>query len=296
MFESIWESVQSWFLTTCVRVLIILAGTWLVWWILRLGTSRLKTRLAADAKDPEAEKRVTTLVTILHGAAVVILIVTAAMVVVSHLGLNLGPLLATAGIGGLAIGFGAQNLVRDVISGFFILLEDQVRVGDVVQLNGQGGLVEAVTLRHIRLRDLGGTVHYFPNGNIDRVSNMTKQFSYYVIDLGIAYGEDTDEVASHMTRVVEEMRAESPWSADILEPLEVLGVDRFEDSAVILRARIKTKALKQWACGREFNRRIKKALDLAGIELPFPHRTLYWGGQTAGETPAMASAPAESEP
>ncbi|MFC1573385.1 mechanosensitive ion channel family protein, partial [Candidatus Eisenbacteria bacterium] len=149
------------------------------------------------------------------------------------------------------------------------------------------GLVEEVTLRHIRLRDLSGTVHYFPNGSIDRVSNMTKQYSFHVIDLGVAYKEDTDAVVETMRRVVDEMRGESPWSASILEPLEVLGVDRFEDSAVVIRARIKTVALQQWAAGREFNRRIKKAFDTAGIEIPFPHRTVYWGQGKQGDPAAL---------
>jgi moderate conductance mechanosensitive channel len=294
VFALEWPMIETWLVTTGLRVLLMLLLTWGLWWLLRISTGRLKGRLLAKKSDPEAERRVTTLTTILRGAGGFVLLVTAGMVIISQLGVKLGPMVAAAGIGGLAIGFGAQNLVRDVISGFFILLEDQVRVGDVVQLNGQGGLVEDITLRHIRLRDLAGTVHYFPNGSIDRVANMTKQFSFYLIDFGVAYREDTDEVFGVMRTVVDQMRAEEPGSVDILEPLEILGVDRFADSAVILRARIKTRPLRQWATGREFNRRLKKALNAADIEIPYPHQTIYWGEHKGGQ-PAKLHVVQESD-
>ncbi len=278
-----WPVIQGYLLTTGLRILLVLVITWILWWVLRVGTGRFQRHMRPRKVDPDAERRIATLTNILRGAGGIALFATAGMVIISQLGVKLGPMIAAAGIGGLAIGFGAQNLVRDVISGFFILFEDQVRVGDVVKLDGQGGLVEDVTLRHIRLRDLNGTVHYFPNGTITRVSNMSKQFSYFLIDFGVAYREDTDEVFAVMERVVEEMRAEETWTKDILEPLEILGVDRFADSAVILRARIKTQPLRQWATGREFNRRFKKALDTAGIEIPYPHQTIYWGEHKSGK-------------
>ncbi|MBD3237591.1 MAG: mechanosensitive ion channel [Candidatus Eisenbacteria bacterium] len=280
-----WPAVRDWLVSTGVSILLVLVLTYVAMQVLRFGIRQFRRRYEARHADPESVKRVTTLARILRGGGMAILFLVSGMMILTQLGIKMGPVLAAAGIGGLAIGFGAQNLVRDVISGFFILFEDQVRVGDVVQLNGQGGLVEAVTLRHIRLRDLSGTVHYFPNGTIDRVSNMTKEFSYYMIDMGVAYREDVDEVAAVMQRVAEEMRGEEPWSADILEPLEVLGLDKFADSALVVRARIKTVALRQWAAGREFNRRLKKAFDAAGIEIPFPHRTVYWG-QAKDGTPA----------
>jgi small conductance mechanosensitive channel len=272
-----WETMRLWLVTTGLRILLVLILTWVASRLVKLAVGRFRDRLKERSPDLETAKRADTLCAILRGVALVVLLAVCGMVVITQLGVNLGPLLAAVGIGGLAIGFGAQNLVRDVISGFFILLEDQVRVGDVVQLDGQGGLVEAVTLRHIRLRDLAGTVHYFPNGSIGRVANMTKEFSYYVIDMGIAYREDADRVMEVMRRVADEMRGEEPWSLDILEPLEVLGVDKFADSAMVIRARIKTRPIRQWAAGREFNRRIKKAFDEARIEIPFPHRTLFWG-------------------
>lgn len=285
MLSNAWDLIHPWLVSTGLPILLVLVLTWIGARIVRLAIDRFRNRFKARHTDAESGKRADTMANVLNGAALIFLLTMAGMIILMQLGVKLGPMIAAAGIGGLAIGFGAQNLVRDVISGFFILLEDQVRVGDVVQLNGQGGLVEAVTLRHIRLRDLSGTVHYFPNGAIDRVSNMTKVYSFYIIDMGVAYREDVDEVAAVMTRVVDEMLAEEPWSRDILEPLDVLGVDKFDDSAVVIRARIKTRALRQWAAGREFNRRIKKAFDAAGIEIPFPHRTVYWGEAKDG-TPA----------
>ncbi len=285
MPEISWEPIREWLMTTGIRIAIVVILTWIATWAMRALVFSFGSRYKTRHPDTESTKRVDTLSNILRTGSLILILGVAGMVILSQVGVKLGPVIAAAGIGGLAIGFGAQNLVRDVISGFFILLEDQVRVGDVVQLNGQGGLVEAVTLRYIRLRDLTGTVHYFPNGTIASVANMTKEFSYYLIDMGVAYREDVDEVSQVMRRVVEEMRGESPWREDILEPLEVLGVDRFADSAVVVRARIKTKTLRQWATGREFNRRVKKAFDEAEIEIPFPHRTVYWGEAKDG-TPA----------
>ena len=282
MLESNWEAMRLWLVTTGLRIALVLVLSWIATRVLAFGIRRFQAGIR-ERHDGEAVKRTDTLSSVLRGVGLVTILVTSGMVILSQLGVKLGPIIAAAGIGGLAIGFGAQSLVRDVISGFFILFEDQVRVGDVVSIDGQGGLVEAVTLRHIRLRDLSGTVHYFPNGSISRVSNMTKEFSYYLVDMGVAYKEDLDEVAALMARVLDEMRGESPWREDILEPLEVLGVERFDDSAVVVRARIKTHPLKQWSAGREFNGRIKKAFDAAGIEIPFPHRTVYWGESKRGD-------------
>lgn len=284
--EAAWESVRSWLLSTGLQILLVVVLAWVVTRLLKVGINRFRDIQRKLDPAPDVSKRVDTLTRILYRTAVVIIVIVAALVVLSHLRIKLGPVIAAAGIGGLAIGFGAQSLVKDVISGFFILLEDQVRVGDVIQIDGQGGVVETVTLRYVKLRDLSGTVHYIPNGSIGKISNMTRDFSYYLIDMGVAYREDADEVMGIMKRTVEEMRAEEPWNGDILEPLDVLGVDKFADSAVVIRARIKTRPIRQWAAGREFNRRIKMAFDSAGIEIPFPHRTVYWGEHKDG-TPAM---------
>jgi small-conductance mechanosensitive channel len=184
---------------------------------------------------------------------------------------------AGGGIAGLAVGFGAQNLVRDLINGFFAVLENQVRVGDVAVITGTGGLVEAATYRTVVLRDLAGTVHVFPHSAVTSLANMTKGSSAYVLDLGAAYGEDTDRVIAVMRRVGEELRTDPAHGRRILEPIEILGVDDFRDSAVMIKARWKTLPLEQWTVGREYRRRLKKALDAEGIEIPFPHRSISVG-------------------
>jgi small-conductance mechanosensitive channel len=198
-----------------------------------------------------------------------------------ELGFDVGPILAGAGVVGLAVGFGAQNLVRDMITGLFMLIENQVRVSDVAIINGTGGLVEEVNLRTTVLRSLDGTVHVFPNGTINTLSNMTREYSYHVFDLGVAYKEDVDRVMEVITDVGRELEAAEPYSEYIIQPLEILGVDKFGDSEVVIKGRIKTQPIQQWAVGREFNRRIKRRFDEEGIEIPFPHRSLYFGEASA---------------
>jgi moderate conductance mechanosensitive channel len=224
---------------------------------------------------------------VIHITLNVVILAVSAAVVLGEIGVKIGPILAAAGVIGLAVGFGAQNLVQDVISGFFILLEDQIRVGDVIQTAGKGGLVEKVNLRMVVLRDLHGNVHYIRNGKIDIVTNMTRDFSRFVFDIGVAYREDVDEVIEVIKAIDEEMRADPVFGPDILEPIEILGLDRFADSAVIVRARTKTKPIKQWNVGREFNRRIKKRFDELGIEIPFPHQTVYFGQAKDGSAAPM---------
>ena len=207
--------------------------------------------------------------------------------ILGEVGIEIGPIIAAAGVVGLAVGFGAQSLVKDIISGFFILLEDQIRVGDVVQIAGKGGLVEKVNLKMTILRDLAGNVHYVPNGTIDVVTNMTKDFSRYVFDIGVAYREDVDEVIEVIKQVDESLRNDPAFEKDILEPIEILGLDQFADSAVVIKARTTTKPIKQWSVAREFNRRLKKAFDEQDIEIPFPHVTLYAGQPKEGQAPPI---------
>lgn len=202
--------------------------------------------------------------------------------ILSEMGVDLKPLLAAAGLGGLAIGFGAQSLVKDLISGFFILWENSVRIGDVVEVAGVVGVVEEVELRTIKLRDLSGNLHVVPNGVIDKVKNLTKDYSYSVIDIGVAYRENVDEVMGVLQDIAEDVRRDSRFADDILEPLEMLGVDQFKDSAVIIKCRIKTEPHKQWRVGREMNRRIRNAFDAKGIAIPFPYQPSYWGEPKKG--------------
>jgi small conductance mechanosensitive channel len=209
------------------------------------------------------------------------------VVVLDQLGVNINPVLAGAGIVGLAVGFGSQTLVKDLINGLFILFEESARVGDWAEAGNKSGHVEAIGLRTMRLRDLHGNVHVVPNSTIDTVTNLTKEFSRYVLDVGVAYKEDVDEVIGIMKEIGEEMKNDPDYGEDMLEPLEIFGLDRFEDSAVVIRARLITRPFRQWALGREFNRRLKKVFDQRGIEIPFPHQTVYMGEPKEGLAPPL---------
>jgi small conductance mechanosensitive channel len=246
---------------------------------LRVGLGRLESLLIKAGKRTEVvpgatQQRVATLIGLLRTIALVGLWSVVVIVTLDQIGLNITPILAGAGIIGLAVGFGAQNLIRDLISGFFLVLEDQVRVGDVAIVNGTGGLVEAITFRTILLRDLSGVVHVFENGTINTLANMTKEWSGYLMDIGVAYKEDTDQVVAVMRRVDEELRQDPVLGPMILEPIEIFGVDDFAESAVIIKARLKTRPIEQWSVGREYRRRLKKAFDAEGIEIPFPQRSI----------------------
>jgi len=272
----------GWALTHGARIIVIVlavfAGHLLLRYLLRRFIGRL---LHGEAEGSEKEKRAQTLAGVLSMAGAIVLFTVGVLTVVSELGIDIKPVLASVGIGGLAIGFGAQSLVKDLIAGFFLLMENQIRVGDVVRAAGQGGMVEKVGLRALVLRDLGGNRIVIPNGEIGQVTNMTYQFSRYVFDIGVAYQEDVDRVMEVMKRVGESMQRDPEYGELITEPLEIFGLDSFGDSAVVIRARITTKPIKQWAVGREYNRRLKKAFDQEGIEMPFPHRTVYLGRDEA---------------
>jgi small conductance mechanosensitive channel len=199
----------------------------------------------------------------------------AGLMIGREFGMDIGPILAGAGIAGLAVGFGAQSLVKDFFSGFFLLVEDQVRVGDVIRAGGQAGLVERMTLRATTLRDLSGTLHVIPNGHIDTVSNMTYGWSRALLEIGVSYNEDVDHVFAVMRRMGRELREDPEYAPLITDDIEILGLDEFGDSALVIKAFIKTEPLKQWTVAREYRRRLKRAFDTEGIEIPYPHRTLY---------------------
>lgn len=284
----------EWLSTSGLRVLIIGCVMMVLLVILKRGMVRFRRLYEGTLPSPAQVKRADTLTHVVGDVARVVVLAVGGMMLLSEVGVNLGPLLAAAGLGGLAIGFGGQSLVKDVISGFFILLEDSIRVGDVVEVAGVGGVVEEVKLRTITLRDLSGNVHIVPNGVIDKVKNMTKLYSFYLFEVGVAYREDVDEVMALLKSIAEELRADPGFADDILEPLEMLGVDQFADSAVIIKCRIKTLPIKQWRVGREMNRRIKKTFDAKGIEIPFPHQTIYWGEPKQGTPPPVYVAGLES--
>jgi small-conductance mechanosensitive channel len=278
------------FVQASLAVALIIGAAYVGLRLLRLGFNRLEALLVRAAGVAEvvpgtATKRVRTLKSVLWTIVVGLVWFVAVLTTLGQIGVNVTPILAGAGIVGLAIGFGAQNLVKDLVSGFFLILENQVRVGDVAVINGTAGLVEAISFRTIVLRDEAAVVHVFPNGSITTLSNMTKDWSAYVISVNVAFREDPDRVVDVMRRVAEEMYAEPTYKPAMLEPIEIFGVDGFTESAVIIKARLKTLPLQQFNIGREYRRRLKKAFDAAGIEMPLAQR-----GVRMGETSQPASA------
>ena len=244
-------------------------------------------RYLARSADGEVKlsARAKTLLPLLRKVLLIVVSTIVVLIILSEIGVNIGPLLAGAGVLGLAIGFGAQTLVKDVITGVFILAEDQFAVGDVVRVNDKAGSVEEITIRTIRIRDLGGNVHMIPFSSVGMVENMTKDFSRYVFDVGIAYRESVDDVIDVLRELGAEMEADDYYGKLINKPIEIMGLDKFADSAVIVRARLTTKPIKQWEVGREFNRRMKRRFDELGIEIPFPHQTIYFGEEKGGGAP-----------
>ncbi len=270
---------------TVASVFGILLVTFLIWEIANSLIENSLTKKDANGTDLEASARTRTLLTVARKALAIVLTVVSALMVLSEIGVNIGPLLAGAGVLGLAVGFGSQKLVQDVITGVFILLEDQIAVGDVIDLGGKAGVVEAVSIRTVRLRDVSGTVHTIPFSAISTVSNKTKDFSFSVMEVGVAYRESVDHVMAVLKEIGAELQLDPEYGPKILEPLDVLGVDAFADSAVVIKARIKTVPTKQWWVGREFNRRMKNKFDELDIEIPFPHQTVYFGVDKHGQAP-----------
>jgi len=273
------KQVASWLTTSGIKIVGILLGLlilfqmskWVVRWMEKI----------IPEKDPlqaaEAKKRAQTLGKTLRHALLILFLIVGLLTILGELGIQLGPLLATAGIGALAIGFGAQSLVKDVISGFFIILENQYRIGDVIEVSGVSGLVESVGLRTTALRDLEGRVHIIPNGEIKIVSNLSKEWARSVLDVGVSYREDVDRVIELLSQIGKEMAAEDPFKSAILEPFQILGVERFGESELIIRMVVKTAPLRQWEVGRELRRRIKTQFDAHGVEMLRPHSVLLWG-------------------
>jgi len=279
-----WISAISWgaVLARAFRIAAILIVAYLGWHLIKRVLNRVeniwaKHKNGGDESAQEAMKRFSTVFQLLRGTIITIIIIITALVMLREIGYDITPILASAGIVGLAISFGAQSLFRDIICGIFMLLESQVRIGDVAIINGQAGIVQHVHLRTTVLRDLSGVVHVFPNGGITSLSNMTYEWSAYVLKIGVAYKEDVDHVMQVMNEVGQQMTEDPEYGALMISDLEMAGVDEFADSAVIIKARLLTKPLSQWKVGREYNRRIKKRFDQEGIEIPFPHRTIYWG-------------------
>ena len=272
------NTLAQWLLTNGTRIIAIVVGALVAIWIIRIFVHKSKKRIGdPDRIGIERAKRTETLARLVETTLRVVILLAALLMILKQAGIEIGPLLAGAGIVGLAVGFGAQSLVKDVIGGFFILLENHMNVGDIVEIAGSAGVVETINLRVTVLRDLEGRVHIVPNGEIGVVTNMTKEYSQAMIEIGVAYKEDVDSVIGVLEEVAETMRKGGAYSELILDPLEVLGLDSFGDSSINIKVRMKTIPGKQWVVAREFRKRVKKTFDEKGIEIPFPHLTLYIG-------------------
>jgi len=242
-----------------------------------------KIRIASEI----GQRRLKTLMPVIDNGIKVAVVFVGGILVLKYLGVDVGPILAGAGIVGLAVGFGAQAFVKDLINGLFIILEEAFHVGDYVEMAGKSGVVEMIGIRTTKLRDLRGNLHIIPNSSIELITNMTRDYSMTLIEIGVAYKEDVDQVMEILRTLGEEMMNEPQWGNDMLEPIEILGLDRFEDSQVVITLRIKTRPRRQWAVKREFLRRVKKRFDQLNIEIPFPHITLFMGTDKEGKAPPM---------
>jgi small conductance mechanosensitive channel len=269
-------ALQGWLLGSGLRLVLIVLFSVVLIRVTSLLVTRFEHEIAhgSGVDALERAKRVKTLGAVITKTVTTVITGVAMLMILELFSIDITPVLTGAGILGLAVGFGAQTLVRDVITGFLILLENQVRVGDVAAINGTGGLVEQINLRTIVLRDYDGTVHIFPNGAIATLSNRTKDYSYYVIDLSISYDTDPDDVIALLRQIGAELQADPAFGPAILAPIDIAGVDSFAESAIVIKLRVKTVPIKQWDVGRELRRRIKKTFAARGIELPRPQRVV----------------------
>ncbi|MBT9598219.1 MAG: mechanosensitive ion channel family protein [Vitreoscilla sp.] len=279
---------------TAIRIVGIVAVAWLITIVLQGLIRRFRERIAQRMDDSESVKRAATLGRVFRYLVAVVMSLVAVVLVLSEIGISVAPILGAAGVVGLAVGFGAQSLVKDYFTGFFLLLENQIRQGDVVKLDGHGGLVEEVTLRYVRLRDYDGHVHFVPNGQIGVVVNLSRGHAQAVVDIGVAYHEDLDRVMTVMTEVAQDLRADAAYHERILDDFELAGVERWDDSAVVLRGRFRVAPLAQWDVRRAYLRRLKAAFDHYGIEIPFPQLALHT--PSGLRTPATATTTAPPDP
>lgn len=280
------------------QILLFLGLAWISYRILGLVLRRIER--SAAAADPSTvsvhEQRVATLLGLVRSVGIVIIGIITLFMILTALGIQIGPLLAGAGVVGLAISFGAQSLVRDILSGLFILFENQFGVGDVIRIGDAAGKVEKMTLRIVVMRDIQGTVHVVPNGEIKRVSNLTRSFSRAVIDIRVGFREDVERVMDVMRDLGARIWDDPDWKPLLMEQPTVPGIESFDDSSVTIRLLATTVPLKQWDVARELRRRLKRRFDEEGIAIPFPHRTLYWGpGQQPGVHELMEGGPEVEE-
>ena len=229
-----------------------------------------------DSKDEAQTQRVNTLFRILKNFVSIAILIVVIMLMLSELGIEIGPLIAAAGVVGLAVGFGSQTLVKDIITGLFIILEGQITIGDIVEVAGHSGRVEAITIRTVRLRDVNGHLHVVPFSEVTTVKNITQDQDYHSFEIGVSYNEDVDHVIETIEKVGLDLQKDKFFKSKINGEIEVFGLDKFEDSSIIIKGRIPTVHKQQWVVRREFNRRIKLAFDKSGIEIPFPQTTISY--------------------
>ena len=284
---AVWGVGLAQFGVVSLRITIILVVGWTLKRLLHKAVSGIRNQLTKGIDDTENIKRAETLGRVVRYLISVIVTIMMVMLVLSEVGISLAPILGAAGVVGLAVGFGAQSLVRDYFGGFFLLLENQIRQGDIVTLGGHTGSVEEVTLRYVKLRDYAGVVYFIPNSQITTVINMSRDFGNAVLDIGVAYREDVDHVMDLMKTVAADLRNDPVYGPRILADLEMAGVNELANSAVMIRARLRCKAQEQFDVRRELLRRMKKAFDAAGVEIPFPHMTIYAGESKAGKPTAF---------
>lgn len=274
----LYRLAAAWMLTHGVAIIAIIVIAFLVHLFSRFFLERAIRRLvpATHFHSAAAEKqREDTLIRITGGTLKVIVVIVAGLTALSQAGIDIGPLLAAAGVAGVAIGFGGQYLIRDIVAGLFIILENQYRVGDVVCLDSTCGLVEDISLRMATLRDLDGTVHHVPHGSVTKASNLSKEFARVNLDIGVSYSSDMETVINVMNEVGVALAADAAWKDDILKPVQFERVDAFADSAIVVKVLGETRPLRQWAVAGEYRKRIKIAFDKAGIEIPFPQRVIH---------------------
>ena len=281
-------------ISSIVSISLTITLALVMWEGINAAIQRHLERLSRDAKAAQSA-RVRTLLPMLRTALLAVILIFVVLSVLAEIGVNVAPLIAGAGVVGIAVGFGSQRLVQDVITGIFLLLEDAVAVGDVVQLGGLSGVVEHLSIRSIKLRAVDGSLHIIPFSAVTSVTNQTRDFAFAVIDVNVDYGEDTDHVAQTLRDIAAEMRQDPRWRPVIRDDLDVMGVDKLGDSGVVIRVRLKTEPSQRWAVAREMNRRIKRRFDELGIDIPYPHQKLVLEGKHPAQTASAApEAPAAS--
>jgi small conductance mechanosensitive channel len=278
-----------------LSVVVILCIAWFMVVVSRKLIRLFRNYMQHRVMSAEDGRRFETLARVFRYISTIVIWLVAGMLVLSVLGISIAPILGAAGVVGIAVGFGAQSLIKDYFNGFFLLLENQIRHGDAVEISGKSGVVEDITLRHVALRDIEGNVHYIPNGQISIVTNKSRGYGYALIEFGVAYREDLDEVYRVTREAATLLRADPETGPKILEDIEIQGVQEWADSAVIIRCRFRTVAMEQWVVRRNFLSILKKAFDAHDIEIPYPHLTIYAGQDKRGRAPAFHIAQRQEE-